>query len=121
MEVIFKMNLYIKFWVGILAIIISIILMIFIHKILWGLVLIILGFILNFTCVFSNGFKMPVKYFPFKTRTNHTRMTKKTRLSFLGDIFLFKIPSLKIPNNYVIAFSIGDVIILIGVILNFFI
>lgn len=74
-------------------------------------IIIILGGFLNIFCVVSNGFKMPVKDLK-KAKEMHKPLVKNTRFPYLADIFLVNINR----NNY--AFSIGDILLGLGLILN---
>jgi len=81
-------------------------------------VLIITGAILNFLVMSTNKFKMPVK-FPRGAQLSrkdllHSKMDKRTKLPFLGDIFVTK----RI-RGWAGIFSIGDILIVMGVILSF--
>jgi len=80
-------------------------------------ILIILGGLLNIVCVFSNGFRMPVRNLRLhKLKKTHRLLTKKTKFPYLADIFVVDIVGKEYTRR--LAFSIGDILLVSGIILN---
>lgn len=88
-----------------------------------------LGVILNFLAIYKNDWKMPV-YLPFdneklnkkiSSSSAHQDISEKweARYFYLCDIFGLHFPSPKKTKTFVLFFSIGDILLILGIIFAF--
>jgi len=119
MENIFKITLGNRFKItlGVFLCFVLVIIMILQKEINYFSMLIIIGCVLNFICVFSNGMKMPVRDFSNnKLKKTHKLLTNKTKFPYLADIFIIDIVGEKYTRR--LAFSVGDFSLYMGLILS---